>query len=162
MGQEEVETIKKFFLDSGITPNYLEHEAVVTSEEAARTRGFELKQGIKAILFTNDNNEWVIADIPADKKADLKKVATQMNWSKSRIRMATAEEVMEKTGCELGAVPPLGHRQNLPIVVDNSVYNNQESAFNIGLKTRSIKLKTEYLKPIFNKIGAIEGNFTKE
>ena len=161
MGQEEVKRIKAFFSAMGIVPVYLEHEAVITSEDAAKTRGFELKQGIKAILLTNDNNEWVIVNIPADKKVDAKKVAEQLGWSKSKIRMATADEVMRKTGCELGAVPPFGHKESLPIFVDSGVYDNQESAFNIGLRTISVKIKTEFMKIIFENVKAQEGKFSK-
>ncbi len=161
MGIEEVNRIKEFFKNLDIHPEYVEHEAVITSEDAARTRGFELKQGIKSILFTNDNNEWVVADVPADKKVNQNKVAEQMNWSKRKIRMATREEVMEKTGCELGAVPPFGHKEQIQIVVDSGVYENQESDFNIGLRTQSVKIKTQFMKIVFDKLKAVEGEFAK-
>lgn len=161
MGQEEVEKIKAFFASMNIHPTYLEHDAVVTSEDAAKTRGFELKQGIKAILFTNGNNEWVVANIPADKKVDQKRVAEQLGWSKSKIRMATPDEVMQKTGCEIGAVPPFCHKEQIPTLVDKGVYDNQENAFNIGVRTQSVKIKTEFMKKVFEKIKAIEGIFTK-
>src|SRR3989344_2070709 len=150
MGQEEVNRIKSLLLELELKPTYLEHEEVITSKDAAKTRGFELKQGIKAILFTNDNNKWVIADIPADKKVDAKKVAEQLGWSKSKIRMATPEEVLQKTGCELGAVPPFGHKETLHILIDQGVYDNQENAFNIGLRTHSVKIKTEFMKRVFD------------
>lgn len=161
MGQNEADKIKALFSEMNIKPIYLEHEAVITSEDAAKTRGFELKQGIKAILFTNDNNEWVIVDIPADKKVDAKKAAEQLGWSKSKIRMATPDEVMSKTGCEIGAVPPFGHKENLQIFVDQGVYNNQENAFNIGLRTNSVKIKTEFMREVFQKINAKEEIFSK-
>lgn len=161
MGIEEVNRIKEFFKNLDINPEYLEHEAVITSEDAAKTRNFELKQGIKALLFTNGNNEWVIVDIPADKKVDTKKIAELFGWSKSKIRMATQEEVMQKTGCEIGAVPPFGHKEAIPIVVDKGIYDNQESAFNIGLRTHSVKIKTKLMKIVFNKLKAVEGDFAK-
>src|SRR3989344_3469825 len=148
MSHAEMERIKAFFTELNIHPTYLEHEAVITSEDAAKTRGFQLKQGIKALLFANDNNDWVIVDVPADKKVDQKKVAETLQWQKSKIRMATAEEVMLKTGCEIGAVPPFGHKEQIQILVDTEVYDNQESTFNIGLRTHSVKIKTELMKKI--------------
>ena len=78
MGQEEVDRIKDFFSQMQIFPVYLEHEAVITSEDAAKTRGFKLKQGIKAILLTNEK-DFVVVNIPADKKVDIKKVAEKIN-----------------------------------------------------------------------------------
>lgn len=162
MGKEELNKIKKFFEELSIEPQYLEHEAVITSEDAAKTRDFQLKQGIKAILFTNDNDEWVIVDVPADRKVDAKKVAEKLRWSKNKIRIATPEEVMNKTNCEIGAVPPFIHKDLIPIFVDVSVYDNQESFFNIGLRTHSVMVKTEFMKNIFEKVNATEGNFVKK
>ena len=164
MGKDEVQRIKKRFELMNVVPEYLEHEAVITSEDAAKTRGFELKQGIKAILFTNSNNDWVVVNIPADKKCDIKKVAEKLGWSKSKIRMATQEEVLEKTGCEIGAVPPFDHKENIRLLVDKGIYDNESgySAFNIGLRTKSVKIKTELMKDVFKKFSAIDGDFSKE
>lgn len=162
MGAEEVEKIKKVFAELKISAKYLEHESVITSEEAAKTRGFELKQGIKALLFTNGQNEWVIVNIPADKKVDTKKIALHQNWSKNKLRMANPEEVMIQTGCEIGAVPPFGHKLNIPLLVDTGVYENNISTFNIGLRTISVKLPTIEMKKIFEKYSGVEGSFTKE
>ena len=160
MGKEEVERIKKEFSSLNLHPTYLKHEEVITSKDAAKTRGFELKQGIKAILFTNGSN-WAITNIPADKKVDEKKVADILSWSKSKIRMAKPEEVFEKTGCEIGAVPPFGHKEKIKILVDNEIYNNEISTFNIGLRTDSVKIPTKEMKIIFNKLSIIEGDFIK-
>jgi len=161
MSLDEVNRIKKIFEQLQLHPLFREHAAVVTSEEAAKTRGDQLKEGIKALLFTNGEDQWVIVDVPADQKVDQKKVAAQLGWSKGKIRMATAEEVMQKTGCEIGAVPPFGHKDQIPIIVDQGVYENQKSAFNIGLRTHSVKIPTAEMRIVFQKIGAIEGDFTK-
>ncbi len=161
MGREEVNKIKSFFASLDIHPTYLEHEAVITSEDAARTRGFELKQGIKALLFTNDDSGWIVVDIPADKKVDTKLVAEKLGWSKNKTRMATPEEVMQKTGCEIGAVPPFGHKGLLPILVDLGIYENEYDAFNIGVRTESVKVKSILMRQVFEKLGATEGIFSK-
>ena len=75
--------------------------------------------------------------------------------------MGTKEEVLEKTGCETGAVPPFGHKTVIPILVDKHIYDNVESDFNMGLRTHSVKISTEEIKVVFKKIKAIEGNFVK-
>ena len=160
MGKEEVEKIKREFSSLELYPEYLKHKEVITSEDAAKTRGFELKQGIKAILFTNDS-EWTIANVPADKKVDEKKVAVFLGWSKNKIRMAKPEEVLEKTDCQIGAVPPFGHKEKIKILVDKGIYGNEISTFNIGLRTESVKILTKEMKIVFNKLNAIEGDFVK-
>lgn len=162
MGIEEVNRIKKIFEQLKLHPIYREHAAVITSEEAAKTRGDQLQEGIKALLFTNGDNQWVIVDVPADKKVDQKKVAEVLGWSKGKVRMATPDEVMQKTGCEIGAVPPFGHKEKIQILVDISVHDNQKSAFNIGLRTHSVKIPTAEMKIVFQEMNAMEGNFIKE
>ena len=161
MGKEEMNRVKEMFSRLNLHPTYLEHEEVVTSEDVAKTRGFELKQGIKALVFTNDENKWVVVDIQADQKVDTKKVATHMNWSKSKIRMATQEGVMDKTGCQIGAVPPFSYKILIPILIDLRVYDNEQSAFNIGLRTNSVKIPTQEMSIVFKEIKAIEGDFVK-
>ena len=160
MGIEEVKRIKEVFSKLKLNTTYLEHEPVITSEDAAKIRGFELKQGIKAIVLTDESN-FAIADISAHQKVDQKKVASQMGWSKGKIRMANEQEVMEKTGCELGAVPPFGHKTKLQILVDKGVFDNEISAFNIGLRTHSVKIPTEEMRIVFEHEKVIEGDFVK-
>ena len=160
MGIEEMNRIKEFFSKHNLHPTYLEHEPVLTSKDAAKTRGFELNQGIKALLFTN-GTDWAIVDVPADQKVSERKVSVQLNWSRESMRMATPEEVLDKTGCEIGAVPPFGHKENIQILFDKNIFNNEESAFNIGLRTNSVKIPTKEMKIVFEKIKAIEGDFIK-
>jgi Ala-tRNA(Pro) deacylase len=84
-----------------------------------------------------------------------------MGWSKGSTRMATPEEVLEITGCEIGSVPPFGHKTTVPILVDVNVFENTESAFNIGLRTNSVKILTPEMRSLCQDISAIEGNFVK-
>jgi Ala-tRNA(Pro) deacylase len=144
MAQEEVDRIKEKFSELNLNAEYLEHKAVLTSEDAARTRGFELKQGIKAMLFTN-GTDFVLVDVPAGKT-----------------RMATPEEVLEKTGCEIGSVPPLGHKNKIKILVDNQVFDNEVSDFNIGLLTVSAKIPTLDVRKAFEDAEAVFGEFIRE
>ena len=162
MGVEEVECIKKSFLALELNPTYLEHEAVITSEDAAKTRGFALKQGIKALVFTDWKGAWAVVDMPADLRADSKKIANTLGWSRGNTRMATPEEVLEKTGCEIGAVPPFGHKTSIQLLVDARIYENTESAFNIGLRTHSVKIPTVEMRKVFENEEATEGDFVKE
>lgn len=161
MGQEEVNRIKQEFTSLHLHPRYIEHKSALTSEEVAKIRGSQLKQGIKSMLFTDGKEDFVIANVPADKRVDQKKVADQMNWSPKQIRLCTPEEVMEKTGCEIGAVPPFGHKTQIPLLVDKGVYDNKENEFNIGLRTQSVNIPSKEIKIVFKKLKAIEGNFEK-
>lgn len=161
MGIEEVNRIKELVYKWKLNPTYLEHVAVITSEDAAKTRGFELRQGIKSLVLTDGRGNWAVVDIPADKKVDGKKVAVLMGWSRGNVRFASAEEVFEVTGCEIGAVPPFGHKEKIKIIYDKTIFENKISTFNIGLRTHSLKIPTEEMKVVFNNVMAVEGDFIK-
>jgi Ala-tRNA(Pro) deacylase len=161
MSLNEMEKIKSEFLRLDLHPTYMEHEAVITSVDAAKTRGFELSQGIKALLFTDRKEHFVVVDVAGDKQVDQDKVAVKMGWSKNSIRMATPEKVEEVTGCLIGSVPPFGHKATLPILVDMGVFENEISTFNIGLRTHSVKIPTAEMRILFQNLGAEEGIFAK-
>lgn len=162
MSITELETIKKKFSELNLHPTYGEHEAVSTSEEAARIRGTQLNQGIKALVITNGQNQWAVVNVPSHKKVNIKRAAMALGWAKKEARMATPEEVLVITGCEVGAVPPFGHKTSITILVDGGVFKNQENAFNIGLKTHSVRIPTDEMKKIFQSLDAVEGDFSKE
>jgi prolyl-tRNA editing enzyme YbaK/EbsC (Cys-tRNA(Pro) deacylase) len=63
MSLNEMEKIKSEFLRLDLHPTYMEHEAVITSVDAAKTRGFELSQGIKALLFTDRKEHFVVGEM---------------------------------------------------------------------------------------------------
>lgn len=161
MGKEEVERIKEIFNELRIDVKYIEHEPVLTSQQAASVRGMKLDEGIKAILFTDGNGNYTIVDVPANMKVNQKQVAETLKWKKSDIRMATPEEVIDITGCEIGSVPPFGHKTKIDILVDNGIYEKNKSSFNIGLRTHSADLETKEMKKVFLYCKAIEGNFAK-
>ncbi len=161
MGIEEVNRIKEIFSNVGVPVEFIEHAPVITSEEASQVHGVKLKQGVKAIVFTN-GNEFVVVNVPADKKVDFKIVASLNGWSNSKTRIATPEEVLKITGCEIGSVPPFGHKEKIKMFFDLTVFDNKLNLFNIGLRTHSIKIKTEDLKKVFTELNLIEGNFIKQ
>lgn len=162
MSQNELDNIKDIFERMDLHPIYLEHEPVQTSEQATQVRGTLLNQGIKALVVTNGNDQWAVIAIPAHRRANTKAAANILGWGKKDIVMGSPEQVLEITGCEIGAVPPFGHKTSIQILVDKMVFDNQENAFNIGLRTNSVKISTEEIRKVFQSLNAIEGDFSKE
>jgi prolyl-tRNA editing enzyme YbaK/EbsC (Cys-tRNA(Pro) deacylase) len=162
MGTQELNNIKRIFSQWDVFPEYIEHEVVNTSEEATKVSGCELKQGIKAIVFTNGKGEFAIVNVSADKRIDQKLVAVANNWSKSSIRIATPEEVLEQTGCDVGSVSPIGHKSSVRVFYDSTIFRNSTNFFSIGIKTNSVKINSSELEKVFRELGLTKGNFVKE
>jgi prolyl-tRNA editing enzyme YbaK/EbsC (Cys-tRNA(Pro) deacylase) len=60
----------------------------------------------------------------------------------SRLTLATPEEVLAVTGYQLGAVSPFGLPQPLPILVDESVFAQEEISLGSGVRGTAVILKT--------------------
>ncbi|MBS7624873.1 MAG: YbaK/EbsC family protein [Candidatus Bathyarchaeia archaeon] len=94
-------------------------EHTMTVDAAARQVGVSHDRIIKSILFICDDGSPVLAIVPGDRRVDEKKLA--MVCGARRVRRATAGEVKEFTGYEVGAVPPVGHKMRIKTVIDRRV-----------------------------------------
>lgn len=142
-----LEKIKKKLLDAGIEYEYMEHEPVYTSENAARVRGEELSAGAKALVLFGDKTP-ILCVVPGDKKADFKKIKKHLDVKD--LRMATPDEVKELTTLEIGAIPPVGSVMGLPSHYDNSFMLKDTVAFNAGAHKVTIIMKSDDLIKVEN------------
>ncbi|WP_127713995.1 YbaK/EbsC family protein [Halobacteriovorax sp. HLS] len=139
--------IIQFLKQNSIPFTIREHEAASTCEDSARLRGEDLAIGGKTLLF-KDKVGFKLFVISAKLQVDSNKVRKILNSSK--LRFATAGELMDLCSVEKGALPPLGRPvQDFDLFIDESIKANDKIAFNAGLLTTSIILKTEdYLKVV--------------
>src|SRR6266508_6743973 len=83
------------------------HETPVTSfEQAAADRNQRPEQIVRSILFQIRPEEYLMVLVAGPDQIDWKKLRQLVK--RSRIRMATEEEVLEVTGYHVGTVSPLG------------------------------------------------------
>lgn len=143
--------IKKLLDDNKIEYKVLIHEPVYTSEQAAQMRGKGIEEGLrrgaKAMIFKVDE-KYIQCIVPAHKIVDIKKVKVLLNAKK--IKMATPEDVLKVTNCEIGSVPPFGNLFSIPVYCDKELA--EEIDFNAGLHDTSITMKRadweKVVKPI--------------
>lgn len=121
------------FEKSGVEYQLYEHEPVYTSQEAAKVRGVELKTGCKSMVLKTKDGKFILANITADKRIDLRKLEKIIG---TKLNFATKEEVLQTTNCESGSVPPFGKLFGLPTFPDESVLENDFVNFNIGVLTK--------------------------
>ncbi|MFH0969838.1 MAG: YbaK/EbsC family protein [Candidatus Diapherotrites archaeon] len=145
MGQTERDCILAILREKKIPFEQMVHEPVYTSEQAMRARKGKLHNGIKAMVLETERG-MILALLAADLKLDMK--ALQKRFKFKKLQLAKKEKVLEKTGCEIGSVPPFGHAQQVATYIDESVFDHEWAEFNIGLTTESIKMKTSDLRKI--------------
>ncbi len=134
------DTIIGVLEESGVEYRTMEHEAVRTSEEAAAVRGTRLEQGAKALVL-ECGDELILAVISAASKVDFK--ALKKALEQKRVQMASADKVMDATGCRPGGVPPFGHLFGLRVIVDPTLLENEWIDFNAGERTRSVEMRAQ-------------------
>lgn len=124
-----------------------EHEAVRTSEEAARTRpGYTLSQGAKAIIVrvkkSAQDKSFVMLVFPADRAFDSRKVKAY--FQAKDIRFATEQEVAELTsGVQVGGIPPFGNLFGLPVYVAPELFEPEKIVFNAGDRRFSVAMRSD-------------------
>ena len=71
-------------------------------------------------------------------KVDLKKLADLAGEKK--LFLASSQEVLSKTGCEIGSVSPVGAVYPLETFFGEKILQNDFAEFNVELHTKSVRM----------------------
>tara|TARA_B100000131_G_C18117533_1_gene611796 strand:- start:2795 stop:3274 length:480 start_codon:yes stop_codon:yes gene_type:complete len=110
-----IKSIKKF--DESINVLKLNTSAR-TANDAASSLKCEVGAIVKSLLFRT-NDSFILCLIAGDKRCSLnqlKKITLKKNVS-----MASAEEVKSQTGYTIGGVSPVGHINQIEVLIDRSL-----------------------------------------
>ena len=135
-----LDSIKKLLDENNVQYKCWTHEPVRTSEDAAKIRGTPLESGAKALVLRSEG-KFLMVVIAGDKKMDLKKVKEVIK--SRRLSLATPEEVLQVTHCEIGSVPPFGNLVSIPVYLDRSLLRSPVINFNAGRHDTSIAMSAE-------------------
>jgi Cys-tRNA(Pro) deacylase len=133
----------------GIPHRVFLHEQPVNSfEEAASQRGQRPSQVVRSILFQVRDGEFVMALMAGPAQIDWRKLRQIVK--RSRVRMATEEEVLEVTGYRIGTVSPFGVKsqarpefdRRVRVMIDPSVLNEEEISIGSGIRGVAIIMKS--------------------
>ena len=91
-----------------------------TSELAAQALGVTPAQIAKTLVFLAEAQPFLVVTC-GDKKINTKKLAKELGVKK--VRFADAQTVMESTGFPPGAVSPIGLLSDIPLFLDQSLWD---------------------------------------
>jgi prolyl-tRNA editing enzyme YbaK/EbsC (Cys-tRNA(Pro) deacylase) len=91
-----------------------------TVESAAQAVGASPEQIIKSILFIVDEQP-VLAIACGTSNIARRAIADLYGVGKKRVKLASPDVVLIISGYEVGAMPPFGHSQPLPTLMDRGV-----------------------------------------
>src|SRR5688572_30956522 len=121
------------------------HENPVLSfEQAAAERNQRPEQIVRSILFQVRPEEFVMVLVAGREQVDWKKLRQFVG--RSRLRMATEEEVLEVTGYRVGTVSPFGMKNQVKVLIDSSVLKEEEISLGSGARQIAIIMKSTDLR----------------
>src|SRR5215213_8866644 len=101
------------------------HETPVLSfEQAASDRNQRPEQIVRSILFQVRPEKFLMVLVAGPAQIDWRKLRQLVK--RSRVRMATEEEVLEVTGHRVGTVSPFGLKNPVKVMIDGSVLEEEE------------------------------------
>ncbi|HEX6271221.1 MAG TPA: YbaK/EbsC family protein [Anaerolineales bacterium] len=129
----------------GIPHRVFRHATPVDSlEQAASDRKQRHEQVVRSILFQVRPGEFVMVLMAGGEQVDWRKLRRLV--ARSRVRMATEDEVLEITGYRVGTVSPLGMRKQVRVLMDASVLREEEISMGSGVRNTAIIIRSEDLR----------------
>jgi Cys-tRNA(Pro) deacylase len=117
------------------------HEKPLLSfEQAAAERSQRPEQIVRSILFQIRPEEFVMVLVAGPEQVDWRKLRQLVG--RSRVRMATEEEVQDVTGYRVGTVSPFGLRNPVKVLIDESVLREEEISTGSGARQMAIIMKS--------------------
>jgi Cys-tRNA(Pro) deacylase len=89
-----------------------------TASDAARAVGCEVGQIVKSLVFVADGAA-VVALLSGADRLDTDRLAAHLGAAD--VRRATGDEARAATGYAIGGVPPIGHSNSLPVLMDEAL-----------------------------------------
>jgi Cys-tRNA(Pro)/Cys-tRNA(Cys) deacylase len=156
---EDHTPVTRYLREAGIPFRFFRHPGQVRSlEQAAQERGQKPEQVVRSILFRLSKDEYVLVLMAGPRQISWPELRRYLG--KSRVTMASEQEVLDMTGYPLGAVSPFGLPIPIRILVDSSVARQDLVSIGSGVRNTTVILSREDL---FKALGEIEsGNFGQD
>jgi prolyl-tRNA editing enzyme YbaK/EbsC (Cys-tRNA(Pro) deacylase) len=94
-------------------------------ESAARAVGTSPDRIVKSLMFLVQGRA-IMAVTSGMARVDERAIATHFDVDPSQVKLADAAAVQQITGYPVGAVPPFGHTQPIPTLIDRHVTAQEE------------------------------------
>jgi Cys-tRNA(Pro) deacylase len=125
----------------GVPHQVFRHESPVHSlEQAASDRGQRESQVVRSILFRISEDEFIMALVAGPAQISWK--ILRKHLGRSRVSMATEDEVFAVTGYRIGTVGPFGLPNPLKVLIDASVLREEEVSIGSGMRNTAVILKS--------------------
>lgn len=131
--------LKEYLEKQNVDYSHSQHETAYTAQEIAGVQHIPGKQFVKTVLVKADGKS-ILCVLSANHMIDFGKLKALLQ-SKD-VELADETEIATLfPDYEIGAMPPFGHLQGLPVYADRFLEDDDEIVFNAGTHTDVIKIK---------------------
>lgn len=131
------------------------HETPVDSfEKAASDRGQRPSQIVRTILFRVTEDEFALVLVAGPGQISWKLLRKLLG--RSRITMATEEEVLAVTGYRIGTVGPFGLLKQARVLMEAGVLKEEEVSIGSGMRDAAVILKSADLYQALGDVDVVE------
>lgn len=131
------------------------HENPVDSfEKAASDRGQRPSQIVRTILFRVTEDEFALALVAGPSQISWKLLRKILG--RSRITMATEEEVLAVTGYRIGTVGPFGLAKPVRMLVEANLLKEEEVSIGSGMRDTAVIIKSADLLKALGNVEVVE------
>ena len=148
LDKEPVKRAEKFLknFNQSLEVIVLENSAR-TAQDAATALACDVGAIVKSLLFRTENT-FILCLVAGDKRCSLNKLKKIKD--KKDISMASPEEVKTQTGYTIGGVSPVGHLEDIEIIIDNSLERFNQLFAAAGHPNCVFKINFKDIKKITN------------
>ena len=148
LDKEPVKRAEKFLknFDQSLEVLVLENSAR-TAQDAATALACDVGAIVKSLLFRTEST-FILCLVAGDKRCSLNKLKKIKD--KRDISMATPEDVKTQTGYTIGGVSPVGHLEDIEIIIDNSLERFNELFAAAGHPNCVFKINFKDIQKITN------------
>jgi Ala-tRNA(Pro) deacylase len=127
--------------ETGVDFDVLEHAHTERAADEADALGIGPEEVAKTLVLVTPSGN-VRAVLPASERIDLHKVSELLGVGGKKVQLASEDDLArEYPSFELGAVPPLGGREDR-VIVDERLAGRDAVVLEAGSHERSVRLKT--------------------
>ncbi|MGA7615911.1 MAG: YbaK/EbsC family protein [Thermoanaerobaculia bacterium] len=152
--------VREYLDRAGIRYVTISHSPAFTAQEIAASAHIKGKDLAKTVMIQVDDRI-VMAVVPASKRLDLDQIGERLG---ARSVTLASEDAFQRLFPEIepGAMPPFGNLYDMDVLVDTTLTEDEQIAFNAGSHTELIKMAfDDYRRVVQPKVMELTRSFAR-
>lgn len=140
------------FHKAGVPFEPIEHQPVYTYAAAEQVRnefGLTGTETKSLFLKGKSDGQWAMFVSVEGARLDFKMAKAVLGWKPST---TTAEELTSITGCEPGCAVPLGHPDDVTLLIDTCTYDVERLIFSPGRPQHTVEVEQQQWRSLIESV----------